>query len=98
MKILLFGIGENTDKILRIIRSDVEIVGCIDNDEKKQGKTYAGKEICSVRQGLLMEYDYIVLGFTAGYEEAITQLSEYGVGEGKISIPYSFYHNMYKGW
>lgn len=98
MKIILFGIGAYTDAILGAVRPEVEIVGCIDNDPKKQGLMYAGVTITPISDGLNHQFDYIVVGFTVGYEMAIQQLEEYGVDSTKIIIPYAFDHTKYNVW
>lgn len=98
MRIIIFGTGSNTDTILSTVRPEVEIVGCIDNDVKKHGTIYAGVKISSISDGIKAPYDYIVIGFTVGYEIAIRQLEECGVDISKIIMPYTFDHSKYHVW
>lgn len=96
LKVIIFGIGQFTDGILNAVRSDVEIVCCIDNDTEKHGKQYAGIQIFSMSDGVRKEYDYIIIGFTMGYDIAINQLKSLGVSEEKVIIPYLFDHSKYR--
>ena len=95
MKVIIFGIGQYTDAICNAFRPDVEIVCCIDNDSGKHGSVYAGAKICSITDGVKMSFDYIIIGFTMGYDIAIDQLKSVGVSENRVIIPYLFDHSKY---
>lgn len=97
-RIILFGIGIHTDKIVEIIREEVSIVACVDNDKTRHGLTFAGKKIQSVEEGLKEEFDFIVISFTEGYDDAVSQLVNMGVEQSEIVVPYAFDHAKYRYW
>ena len=61
MKILIFGTGKIYQELKNRIRADVEMVGFLDNDEKKQGRLLDGKKIYPPREALYLDYDIIFL-------------------------------------
>ncbi len=97
-KIILFGIGIHTDRIVEIIREEAEIVACIDNDKNKHGHIFAGRKIQPVEEGLKNNFDFVVISFTEGHEEAVRQLETLGIRQTKIAVPYLFDHAKYRYW
>ncbi|SCY09109.1 Glycosyl-transferase family 4 [Lachnospiraceae bacterium XBB2008] len=61
MKILVWGTGKIYQSVKNRIRSNVEIVGFIDNDEEKIGKTLDGRFIYSPDLISSLEYDCIFI-------------------------------------
>lgn len=77
MKFVIFGTGEIADGILKESGAwspEIEIVGVIDNDEKKQGTLFYGKTVSAPNSILYIQYDYICILLERGYEDVYRQL------------------------
>jgi FlaA1/EpsC-like NDP-sugar epimerase len=58
-KLFLYGAGEVGEIFLNVL--DVEVIGFIDDDVKKQGKYFNGYKIYSPLQAIKMNYDCVVV-------------------------------------
>lgn len=98
VKVLLFGVGANTKKVISCLKEETEILGFLDNDAQKWGNTYEQKNILSPQEGLKQPFDYLILSVAKGYDRILEQMKNYGVEEDKIIWPFSFPHEKYKEW
>lgn len=86
MKYLLFGTGDYYERYKKWF-DRVEIVALLDNSESKHGTYIDGIQVLSPAQGIMLEYDAIII--LSFYVKAMKhQLLELGVDEGCI---YHFY-------
>lgn len=82
MKVYFWGVGRGCQKALKNCRSDVEILGFIDNNPEQYGRDYCGRKIIRFRD-IQTEYDYIVITVIK-YDSVIYQLEQDHVDMGKI--------------
>ncbi len=84
MKILLFGTGDYYRKYREWFRQE-DIIGLIDNDEKKHGTQIDGYKVYLPGEAVKLPYDCVVI--LSVHEEIMRrQLTELGVPNGKIYI------------
>lgn len=83
MKIVIFGTGKIYQRLKETIRSDVEVLAFIDNDESKQGRIIDNKVIYHPSELSGLEYDYVAL-FCRSDKEMKRQLLELGVSYNSI--------------
>lgn len=83
MKILIFGTGTIYQQLKNRIRSDVTVVGFLDNSEKKQGTLIDGKRVYEVKTGIQQDYEIIFL-MSDYHVEMREQLIWLGVSESRI--------------
>ncbi|TCT14025.1 macrocin-O-methyltransferase TylF [Natranaerovirga pectinivora] len=83
-KIIIFGTGEGSKKVLEIIDLDkVEILAFVDNDINKQGNKYNEVEIVNPEAIHSLSYDYIIIA-SMFYEEILEQLLNMKIDKNKI--------------
>jgi O-methyltransferase len=90
MRILIFGTGSGLGDLLSVLPPEVEIVGLLDNNARKQGTTLHGKPVYAPITALKLEFDRIVVSPRDG--SAIrNQLVEMGIPREKVLVFYSAY-------
>lgn len=88
-KVLIFGVGSGTERIIRILKSDIEIVAFVDNDKIKQGKCFMGKNIISPNDICRTYYDYIMIG-SIFFNQINKQLLDLNINKEKIVQFYKY--------
>lgn len=84
MKIVVWGTGSGTRNIGQICRArNVDVVAYVDNNTKRQGQVYCGKEIIGPQQLSDYAFDYIVVA-SAYYEAIKKQILSLGYAESRI--------------
>lgn len=90
MRILIFGTGSGLGDLLSVLPPEVDLVGLVDNNPRKQGTLIAGTPVYSSQAIGTLEFDRIVVSPRDG--AAIrAQLVEMGVPREKILLFYSVY-------
>lgn len=89
INILIFGTGSGTEKIMKLFKEDVEVVGFIDNDIRKHNSTFMGKIIVSPTDICNINYDYIVIA-SMFFLEINKQLISLGIDKKKIVQFYKY--------
>lgn len=85
MDIVLFGVGQYTDKFINIIHYFGKTVSYLaDNDKKKAGATFHGIKVISPE--LLIGLDCKIIVSCIHWKEIGKQLSEMGIGNRLISL------------
>lgn len=85
MDIVLFGVGQYTDKFINIIHYFGKTVSYLaDNDKKKAGETFHGIKVISPE--LLIGLDCKIIVSCIHWKEIGKQLSEMGIGNRLISL------------
>lgn len=98
-KIMIWGTGncckKFLDKINDVIKQKINIIGYVDNDEKKQGKYYNNSKIYSPNEILGINFDYIIIAseFDGEIEKQILKL---GIKSEKIikGLVYKFKYDF----
>jgi Protein of unknown function DUF115. len=80
MKIIIWGVGERGKRIFSRLKPE-EVIAFIDNDEKKIGKKFKGKEIISLQEYLDYYSHYFILISLLRPDAVKRQLEEKGVFE-----------------
>ena len=78
-KVYIFGSSQRGVEILHQLRSEYEIVGFVDNDESKWGKTVDGVLVYSPNELILCETKYLVLIASIYHKEIAKQLDALGI-------------------
>ena len=93
MKVIIFGAGEITERVLKYpLRDDVEILFICDNDENKWGEAIKGYTIVAPHTMKESDYDFIYVSL-AKYqyqEQVLEQLIDMGVEDNKIILFHGF--------
>ena len=96
-KFLIFGTGDGADCFLgNADEEDLEfIIGFVDNNKEKQGKTHYGKRIYSIEEIKNLDYEQIIICSIA-FKEIKEQLIQKGIEKYKItnSIWYFSFSNI----
>ena len=96
IKVLIFGAGEGGRKVVDMLNEDnVEILGYIDNDERKTGQKIYGKEVMLPEKISEFNYDYILIA-SRYFNEIFNQLINMGINESKIVEIYGLNSNASK--
>ena len=96
IKVLIFGAGEGGRKVVDMLNEDnVEILGYIDNDERKTGQKIYGKEVMLPEKISGFNYDYILIA-SMYFNEIFNQLINMGINESKIVEIYGLNSNASK--
>ena len=88
--ILIFGTGGRAEKVLKTVDEDSEIIGFIDNNEKKQGTLFHNKVVFSINEINNLTWDVIVICSVA-YKAIVKQLLEIGIASEKIKS-WEYFH------
>lgn len=85
LKAYLFGAGGGGLRLYDSIKEQYEIVGIVDNDERKWGGQFRHFNVGMPEESLKQStYDVIVLTSAPGRDSIITQLCGYGIAENRI--------------
>jgi hypothetical protein len=90
MRILIFGTGSGLGDLLSVLPPNVEIIGLLDNNPKKQGTTIGGKPVHPPSAIASLEFDRIVISPRDG-ATIRNQLVDMGVPREKVLVFYSTY-------
>jgi glycosyltransferase involved in cell wall biosynthesis len=78
IKVIIFGAGNRTERIINELRNDVILISIVDNDCLKWGREICGVKVTSPDQIVSLVYDFIVI-VPIDYYLIQKQLTEYGV-------------------
>lgn len=85
LKAYLFGAGGGGARLYDSVKEQYEIIGIVDNDERKWGMQFRNLHVGAPEQCLTQsEYDVIVLTSAPGRDSIIKQLCGYGIAENRI--------------
>lgn len=84
MNVFIWGTGEAASLVKLALSEDVNILGYIDNNCKKQGTYRWNKEVFAPNVLLTSEFDYVVIGAFDRYFEISKQIEEMGIATKKI--------------
>jgi O-methyltransferase len=88
VKVIVFGASTTAKNLtLEIMdRGDpYEILAYADNDTKKQGNVFCGKEVIHPNKIASYDYDQIIIGSIGGYDITKQLVDEYGISPGIIN-------------
>ncbi len=89
LKAYLFGAGGGGARLYDRVKEQYDIVGIVDNDERKWGTMFRDYEIGVPEKCLKQSvYDVIVLTSAPGRDSIIHQVLEYGIAENRIITAY----------
>ncbi len=97
MKLLIFGAGKNSEKIMTCLKTEAVVTAFVDNDSTKWGKTLFGKKVIAPDQIRREEFDFIIIA-VLNNQGIIDQLLEFGIKLQKIINPFSYDHKKYREW
>lgn len=76
MKIIIWGTGRIADNVIKDLKREVNVIGFIDNDIKRQGQLFCGYPVYSPASGTaIKEYDYILIAVAQLAQEIYEQLT-----------------------
>lgn len=85
MNIIIYGTGSSAEKFLNKIKNNINIICCLDSNDKKHGTKIQNYDICAPEYIENLKYDYVVI--TSQYVEDIyTSLMNFGVSSEKVII------------
>lgn len=87
-KVVIFGVGGTGQRVYNMIKDDINVIGFVDNDSSKWGKSYDSKSIMNPKELCNLEFDTIVMGTLMGLEEVKVQLENLGIPSGKLDKTY----------
>ena len=103
MRIIVFGCGNGFTNYHNCYKeywndNDVEILAFLDNDQKKWGTKFMGKEICSPDAICQLNYDVVLIA-SVYEEEVFNQLNNIlNVDKNKIYIRQEFFEKIIFSW
>ena len=94
--VIIFGAGGTGRKLAEsIMKADHKVICFLDSDPNKWGKNIFNIPIMSPEQIREMEYDYVLLGATAGMDEMEHHLLKIGVPQDRIKKTETMIVNVY---
>lgn len=85
LKAYLFGAGGGGERLFELVREQFQIVGIVDNDEKRWGTKFRHFTIGKPEKCLMQKnYDVIVITSAPGRDSIKKQLCGYGIAENNI--------------
>jgi len=87
-KAFIFGAGASGKDLLPTIRKQYQIIGFLDNEKSKWGKSLEGLPVSDPKSVLEADYDADVIGTYVGLEIITAQLLDMGVKRGQIDDSY----------
>lgn len=85
LKAYLFGAGGGGERLYDSVKEQYEIVGIVDNDERKWNVQFRDLYVEAPEKSLIQsEYDVVVLTSAPGRDSIIRQLRGYGIAENRI--------------
>ncbi len=85
LKAYLFGAGGGGERLYDSVKEQYEIVGIVDNDERKWNIQFRDLYVEAPEESLIQsEYDVVVLTSAPGRDSIIKQLCGYGIAENRI--------------
>lgn len=85
LRAYLFGAGGGGARLYDSVKAQYEIVGIVDNDERKWGTQFQNLRVGAPEENLTQAvYDVIVLTSAPGRDSIIKQLCGYGIAENRI--------------
>lgn len=95
-KVLIFGAGHTGKRELDNLHSSEEVVGFLDNNSNKWGKSFCGVSVYQPNKQVLskIEYDAIIIASVQAKNEISKQLRDLGVAANKIKFHTRDYNIM----
>jgi O-methyltransferase len=83
-KVFIFGSGSTGKFVLHLVEEQYEVIGFIDNDNKRWGMFVDKYEISSPEKLINSDFDGVVIASLTGLNEITRQLLEMGISQDKI--------------
>ena len=83
--VLIFGASLGGRRLYQVLGYDEKTLAFLDNDASKHQQVIKGHKILSPTEGLLLDYDVIIIASQA-YSQIALQLLNLGVPRGKIEV------------
>lgn len=88
-RLMIFGAGGTSKRVLAKIGNDFDLVGYLDNSPKLWGKQIAGVPIYKADEITTLEFDIVAIAALKGVETIRAQLCALGVDSSRIIVPIS---------
>lgn len=97
IQIYVWGAGDKCKKVLSALdENKCKVLGIIDNDPSKLGKSYNNLSIVKLEQ-ISSKFDYIIIS-AVNFQAILHQISETDIREDKVIIYYSKFQSMMGGY